>query len=130
MKLRPYREADLEAMFALDMRCFERPFRFRLEDIQRFASEPGAVTLVAEDQDKLAGFFIAEPVGDAVYIVTLDVSPDHQRRGLGRELLGRAERSFPAAQRCVLHVFVGNETAIRFYEANEYRRTGEAKSFY
>jgi ribosomal-protein-alanine N-acetyltransferase len=131
MKFRPYRESDLEAMFALDIVCFERPFRFGLEDIRRFAAEPDAVTVVAEGEDgELIGFFIVELNDDAAYLVTLDVSPSHRRRGVGRELLARAENAFAGAERMVLHVHVGNEAAIRFYEANGYRRTGEAKSFY
>jgi [ribosomal protein S18]-alanine N-acetyltransferase len=133
---RPYEERDLEAMFLLDIVCFERPFRFRLEDIRAFAAEPDAVTVVAEDEGKLLGFFIversgrSESGGSSAYVVTLDVSPEHRRRGLGRELLLRAEGAFADVERMVLHVHVGNEAAIRFYEANGYERTGEAKSFY
>jgi len=129
-EFRPYEERDLEAMYALDFACFDRPFRFRIEDIRTFAGERDAVTVLAEEAGQLVGFFIVERTGTAAYLVTLDVSPRLRRQGLGRELLTRAERAFPDVARLVLHVYTGNETAIQFYEANGYLRTGEARTFY
>jgi ribosomal-protein-alanine N-acetyltransferase len=130
MNFRPYEERDLEAMFVLDVACFDPPFRFSLENIRDFASARDAVAVVAEEKGKLHGFFIAERSGSSVYLVTLDVAPPHQRQGLGGELLRHAEQAFSGVLRMVLHVYVGNEAAIRFYEAKGYQRAGQAKSFY
>jgi ribosomal-protein-alanine N-acetyltransferase len=127
---RSYEERDVEAMYVLDFACFEPPFRFCVQDLRAFAAAHGAVTVVAEQDGRLVGFFIAERAGESAYLVTLDVSPELRRRGLGRELLQRAERAIPEAARLVLHVYTGNEAAIRFYESNGYLRTGEAKRFY
>lgn len=130
MDFRPYEERDLEAMFLLDVACFEPPFRFSVEDIRRFSAGANAVTVVAEDGGELVGFFIVERTGTNAYLVTLDVAPERRGRGIGRELLRRAEMAFPAAVRMVLHVYQGNERAIRFYEASGYVRAGEMKGFY
>ena len=42
---------------------------------------------VAEDNDGLAGFVSAMPLGDGLHVLELAVRPDHQRRGIGRRLM-------------------------------------------
>jgi ribosomal-protein-alanine N-acetyltransferase len=65
-------------------------------------------------------------------VVTIDVSPELRRVGLGGILLGEAERQMKAAGvgRMGLHVAVDNEAAIRFYERLGYACLGVAKGFY
>ncbi len=136
MTLRPYRADDLDAMHALDVICFERPFRFTRSAMRRFAEAGNARVVIAEEHGTLAAFVIlhlehAEGVPYA-YIVTLDISPAHRRQGLAGRLMRQAEQQ-ALAEGCaavVLHVFTGNEAAIRFYEKHEFTRTDREADFY
>ncbi len=123
-------------MHALDVVCFERPFRFTRSAMRRFAEARKARLVIAEEEDVLVGFVILH-VEDAVqgrvgYIVTLDVSPSHRRRGLAGLLMQAAERD-ALPEGClavVLHVFTGNVAAIRFYEVCGFVRSHQEVNFY
>jgi ribosomal-protein-alanine N-acetyltransferase len=137
VKLREYRPGDWEAMYALDLVCFEPVFRFSKRTMRGFAEAPGAVTvLVWADRDdsesELVGFCVAE-LEDAVgYVVTLDVAPHWRRRGLARRLMEEVEAHVCSAGGVgmSLHVYAGNAGAIRFYEGMDYGRAGMAEGFY
>jgi ribosomal-protein-alanine N-acetyltransferase len=130
--LRSYRLGDWQAMHALDLVCFEPVFRFSRGAMRGFAEAPGAVTVLAEAEGKLAGFCIVQLEDRTGYIVTLDVVPAWRRRGLARRLMAELEsrlHSAGAAQ-MQLHVFTGNADAIRFYESIGYARVGTVENFY
>jgi hypothetical protein len=62
VELREYRPGDWEAMYALDLVCFEPAFRFSKRAMRGFAEAPGAVTVLAwADGDHSE----SEPVGFA-----------------------------------------------------------------
>jgi len=66
------------------------------------------------------------------YVVTLDVAEEFRRRGLARQLMEAMEHQAMDAACAVvgLHVFVGNESAIHFYERAGYERVGDVPDFY
>jgi len=130
--LRGYREGDLEAMYALDLVCFEPVFRFSRRAMRRFAEAQGAVTVLAEAAGELAGFAIVQIEERVGYVVTLDIAPAWRRRGLAAQLMTDAEARVQAAggMGMELHVFVGNVGAMAFYEAMGYRRIGRVEGFY
>ena len=118
-ELRRYRAGDLEAMFRLDEVCFEEPFRFSLAVMRRFAEARRARVVVAESDGVLVGFCVVHVEAAKVgYVVTLDVAPEWRRKGLAGVLMGAVEDQVRAAgcEVMVLHVFTGNEAAIRFFE--------------
>jgi [ribosomal protein S18]-alanine N-acetyltransferase len=119
-------------MHALDLVCFEPVFRFSRGAMRAFAEAPGAVTMLAEAQGKLAGFCIAQLEDRTGYVVTLDVAPEWRRRGLARRLMADIESRLHAAgaEEMHLHVFSGNTAAIRFYEAIGYAQSGVVENFY
>jgi ribosomal-protein-alanine N-acetyltransferase len=133
MILRGY---DLDAMHALDIVCFERPFRFSRSAMRRFAEAKKARVVIAEAENALAGFCIVHMEqaehGRAAYIVTLDVAPEQRRKGIARALLLQAEaRSTEAGcTMMALHVFTGNPSAIRFYESVGFLRSHTVAGFY
>ena len=135
MTFRGYEEADFEAMFRLDEACFEGAFRFSRAMMRRFAEAKKARVVIAEEEG-LAGFCIVhvERVegGRVGYVVTLDVAAAWRRKGLAAELMRRVETEAHEAGcgAMVLHVFVENDGAIRFYERCGYERWTRARGFY
>jgi ribosomal-protein-alanine N-acetyltransferase len=130
--LRDYRPGDWEAMYALDLVCFEPVFQFSRRAMRGFAEEPGAVTLLAEVDDELAGFCIAHLEENTGYVVTLDVAPAWRRRGIARLLMEEVEARVRAEGGIgmALHVYVGNVGAMQFYEGLGYGRVSSARGFY
>jgi ribosomal-protein-alanine N-acetyltransferase len=136
IRLRPYRVNDLDAMHSLDVECFDKPFRFSRSAMRRFAEARKARVVIAEDSDALVGFVILDiedtEEGRFGYIVTLDVSPAHRRIGVAGQLMQEAEReaSREGCAAVVLHVFIGNEPAIRFYLQRGFERSHRENDFY
>jgi [ribosomal protein S18]-alanine N-acetyltransferase len=136
VEFRRYERRDLEAMVALDAECFAPPFRFSHDAMQRFAEAANAWAVIAQTEGALAGFCIvhlerAETV-DVGYVVTIDVAEGFRRARIGERMLAEGEawvrRSGGAGM--MLHVFVKNGGAIRFYERLGYGRVGGQRGFY
>ena len=136
IKLRSYRAGDADAMHALDVVCFERPFRFTRGAMRRFAEVKKARVIVADEGGKLAGFVILhleeDEEGRTGYIITLDVEPAQRRKGIAGLLMRDVERQahMDGCAALVLHVFAGNEAAIRFYDRAGFVRSHRAEDFY
>jgi [ribosomal protein S18]-alanine N-acetyltransferase len=130
--LREYRTGDLEDMYALDLACFEPPFRFSRRAMRGFAEAKGAISVLAEADGELTGFCIVQMEERVGYVVTLDVAIIWRRRGLARLLMAEAETKVRAAggTAMALHVFPENAGAVRFYEAIGYGRLGMVEGFY
>jgi ribosomal-protein-alanine N-acetyltransferase len=136
--LREYRAGDLEAICLLDEVCFAEAFRFDRASMRLFAERRRAISLVAEVEggNEIAGFVIVHLEGNGAalrgYVVTLDVAEEWRRRGVAEALMDEAEGQAKAAGAVVmdLHVYTGNEGAIRFYEGRGYVQTGVGKRFY
>ncbi len=130
--LREYRPGDVEAMYALDVVCFDPVFQFSRRAMRYFAEARRAVTVLAEADGALVGFCIAEVDEQTGYVVTLDVAQAWRRRGLARQLMAEVEAKARAAgaEAMVLHVFNGNAGAMQFYESIGYDRVGRAEAFY
>jgi len=132
IQLRGYEPRDLNAMFRLDEACFEEPFRFTHTAMQRFAESRKAHVVIAESHGELAGFAILHVDGRVGYVVTLDVAEEFRRQGLAQRMMRAMEHEAVGTGCAVvgLHVFVGNEGAIRFYERAGYERAGSVPGFY
>lgn len=135
--LRPYDSGDLQGMTALDRMCFPKEFLFGQTMMQVLAEAAHALTIIADvPSGEMAGFAIAhrrqEENPDAAYLVTIDVRSDLRRCGIGGGLLRRVERVLlDAGVACLeLHVYTGNPGAIRFYEAQGYKRKARVPHFY
>jgi ribosomal protein S18 acetylase RimI-like enzyme len=93
-------------------------------------------TWVALQDAELIGFSIIEwPAGQnelTAYIQTLEVHPAFRGRGIGAELLVRAEESARAAgaRSIALHVDTENVAAIHLYESRGYARQGREEHYY
>jgi ribosomal-protein-alanine N-acetyltransferase len=135
-RYRNYRPEDLDAMVALDALCFDAPFRFSRDAMRRFTEAENAWVILAENGQGLAGFCIVHrehsvghPIG---YVVTIDVAERWRSQGIGERMLSSAETWVQSWKGVgiMLHVFVRNERARRFYERLRYRRVGLQQGFY
>jgi ribosomal protein S18 acetylase RimI-like enzyme len=104
--------------------------------MRQLIESPNSATWIAEEDANLIGFSIVDwPSGQsesAAYIQTLEVHPAFRGRGIGAELLIRAEESARAAgaRSIALHVDIENAAAIRLYESRGYARQGREEHYY
>jgi ribosomal-protein-alanine N-acetyltransferase len=134
--LRTGTPADVEAMHELDLLCFDKPFRFDMKSMRKYATHPEAIVVIAESEAELRGFIVVNPTRrralHSAYITTLDVHPDFRRAGIARALATEAERLAAAAGAVTiqLHVYTGNTSAVSFYEAAGYEQLLLTEDFY
>jgi len=133
---RLYRPDDFTALYAIEESCFAPPFRFNRAYMRQLVTSPHAATWIAEEDGQMAGFAIVEwnrePTGVEAYIQTIEVAPEQRRRGIGAELLRRAEDSARGAGAHLiwLHVHEDNASAQRLYDTQGYRREGREEHYY
>ena len=136
MRFRLYQSADFPALYAVEELCFEPPVRFSRVYMRQLIESSNSATWIAEEDANLIGFSIVDwPSGQsesAAYIQTLEVHPAFRGRGIGAELLIRAEESARAAgaRSIALHVDIENAAAIRLYESRGYARQGREEHYY
>ena len=136
MQYHLYVPTDFPALYAVEELCFEPPVRFSRAYMRQLIESPNSATWIAEEDAELIGFSIVEwSAGQSesiAYIQTLEVHPAFRNRGIGAELLGRAESSARAAGAHIiaLHVDVENAAAIRLYESRGYARQGREEHYY
>ena len=77
---------------------------------------------MAEGDNGILGFIVAEFQRNAGHIITIDVIAEARRAGVGSKLLGAAEQKLlqAGAATVALETPVNNEAAIRFYKRHGY----------
>jgi ribosomal protein S18 acetylase RimI-like enzyme len=136
VRYRVYTSTDFPALYAVEERCFAPAFRFSRTYMRQLIESRDSATWIAEEDKELIGFSIVEwPAGpreSVAYIQTLEVHPAFRGRGIGAELLIRAEASARSARARIieLHVDEKNAAAIRLYESRGYARQGREEHYY
>ena len=114
-------------------RCaFRAAIAYPKRTLRLFLEQPGAVCVVAESSGAIAGFLIAECDGTTGHIVTLDIAPEHRRRGIGSALLEEAERQLAAAGVCEVEIETAteNEAGVAFWHRHGYGDFGVLRGYY
>jgi [ribosomal protein S18]-alanine N-acetyltransferase len=133
---RLYQPGDFPPLYAVEELCFAPPFRFSRSTMRQLIESPDSATWIAEEEAEPIGFSIvdwpAERSELTAYIQTIEVHPAFRGRGIGAELLVRAEESARMAEGHIitLHVDVENAAAIHLYESRGYARQGREEHYY
>jgi ribosomal protein S18 acetylase RimI-like enzyme len=93
---------------------------------------PGAVFLKYEDENrKLLGTVYLKKDGPKMYLGMLSVSPYHQDKGIGKQLLHAATQfgRFRGCNRICMTVISVRRELIAWYQRHGYRLTGERMPF-
>jgi ribosomal-protein-alanine N-acetyltransferase len=117
--------ADLAALHRL---CFRSPPPWSEADFALFTADPLAFLLVEGD----AGFLLGRAVAGEAELLTLAVSPESRRLGLGRKLVARFlyQARLRAASRAFLEVSAENPAAITLYESAGFAAAGRRRAYY
>lgn len=90
------------------------------------------IFVVAEGSDGVVGYGSAWLTVDEIHIITIAVSPDHRRQGVGEKII--REMVMQGVDRggtcATLEVRAGNEAALGLYESLGFERAGLRKGYY
>ncbi len=117
-QIRPFVEADTEAVVALWERCgLLRPWNDPRQDIQRKLKVQRDLFLVGEADGAVVAVAMVGYDGHRGWINYLGIDSDHRRRGYGRALVAEAERRLRAigCPKVNLQVRRDNPGAAEFY---------------
>ena len=127
--LRDFRDADFEHVWRIDQQCFAPGISYSRRELAFYIRRRAAFTLVAEQDAKTAadmpsilGFIVVQTLKGLGHVITIDVSPQTRRSGVGSSLLQAAEDRLKAAKcRAVtLESAVDNAGALAFYNRHGY----------
>jgi ribosomal protein S18 acetylase RimI-like enzyme len=147
LSVRPATEADAEALVALVNAAYRGETskagwtteadllggqRIDVDKMRESIAADGSVVLMHDVGGEPLGCILLERTGDEAYVGMLTVKPTLQGSGLGRGLLGAAERW--ARDRWGARAIHGTVIAqrpelIAYYERYGFQRTGERKPF-
>jgi ribosomal protein S18 acetylase RimI-like enzyme len=128
--LRPFRRQDLDQVVALERVCFpERPYT-RLEFLL-LSARAGGGFFVAEDGGRVLGYVTSMVERGIGTIMSIAVSPQFRRSGIGDALMRSALNHLASCERIWLLVDRKNAAAISFYYKHFFRETGRIiKGYY
>jgi len=120
---------DLDRIVEIERLCFPGEVLFT-RGLFAFLLR-NATALVACD-DEIIGFVIGYLTGRTGVIYTLDVHPDHRRKGVGSALLDAIEREMQAAgaRRFRLEAAISNTAALNLYRRAGYVEGEMLRNYY
>jgi ribosomal protein S18 acetylase RimI-like enzyme len=125
MRIRPYAAGDETAVIALWEKCrLTRPWNDPRKDIARKLAVQPELFLVGVLGEAIVGTVMAGYEGHRGWVNYLAVSPEHQRRGLGKTLMREVEKRLMerGCPKLNVQVRAANSEALQFY-----RRLGYAQ---
>ncbi|MEW5756838.1 MAG: ribosomal protein S18-alanine N-acetyltransferase [Pseudomonadota bacterium] len=127
--LRPMHEADLPTVTRLDAAAYPFPWT---EQIFRDCMRAGYLCCVYEKEALILGYGVLALGAAEGHILNLCVSPEHQGRGIGRELLlylidvAKANK----IETLFLEVRISNDVARHLYHRVGFNEVGIRKGYY
>ena len=117
-------------MAALHALAFDAPWS--AHEIASLTAGPGGFALLAEGGDGLAGFILCRVIVGEAEVLTIAVSPQGRRRGVGGALLAAAMGAAQAAggRAMFLEVAEDNAAAIALYRAAGFGEVGRRAGYY
>lgn len=129
VRFEPLTLAKLNTVLRVEQQAYAHPWgRSNFEDSIKAGYQ---VQLLLAD-DTLLGYFVAMKGVEEVHLLNITVAPDYQRQGWAQVLLDALSlwAKGQGAAWLWLEVRIGNERAIRVYEAHGFRRVGQRKNYY
>jgi [ribosomal protein S18]-alanine N-acetyltransferase len=128
LEIRSFRDEDLNQVKTIEKASFTDPYSDPLFRFLKFKVGDG---FIVAQREGIVGYAISEVHGDQGHIISMAVSPEFRRAGVGGALLQETiKRLGPKVKEIYLEVRVGNEAAIGLYKKFSFKKTGERKVRY
>lgn len=129
LSLRPMREADMDAVMAIEVRAYPFPWT---PGIFRDCLRAGYPAWILSGRESMMGYGVVSLAADEAHILNLCIAPERQGRGHGRYLLRALVKlaSERGAQRLFLEVRPSNPSAIALYHSEGFNEIGRRPRYY
>lgn len=132
--LGPARMGDAPAIAHLSRELIEAdlPWSWTPRRVAGLMRQREAAAVIARDQNRLAGFILAQYGDESVHIALLGVSDDYRRQGIGRRLVQWVEETAMAAGLFMVRLEVRaiKREARHFYASLGYREVDRVTGYY
>lgn len=121
---------DMLDVIRIEGECFEFPWSD--EDFVRCLRQRNCIGMVAEHDDRVAGFMIYELHKTRIRVLNFAVAPEYQRRGVGSQMVAKLIAKLSAQQRSrvILEVRETNLGAQIFFRENGFRAVTILRNYY
>jgi ribosomal-protein-alanine N-acetyltransferase len=127
-EIRTFRNDDLNQVMAIEKASFSDPYS---EPFFWWLKLQVRENFIVAEAEKIVGYAISEIRGGRGHIISMAVSPDCRRAGVGGALLRESiTRLAPKVKKIYLEVRPGNEAAIMLYQKFSFRKTLEVRKRY
>ena len=94
--------------------------------------DSGYLCMVAEVDDAMVGYAVLMPSVDEAHLLTIGLASEHQRKGMGEEVLARmnAMARNSGINRIILEVRPSNTPALSLYRKCGFRQIGLRRGYY
>jgi len=132
LTLRSYEPHDFAALHKLDQACFPPGISYSKTTLRYFLTMASADCVVAIEDGHAVGFIVSEENPPLAHILTLDVSEQQRRHGVGTALLRELEANLAArgVRTILLETAIENEAAVAFWKRHGYRIEAVLKRYY
>ena len=129
MRIRPSSSDDLATILKIESLTNKIPWTK-----QQFVSsiEVGHYSVVLEEKEGVVGFAIYSPIVPESHLLNIAITPSHQGRGLGRQLLQKVilQNKILGVKFLSLEVRVSNNSAISLYESEGFLKDAIRPNYY
>jgi len=125
----------LDRLYEIEMKCFERE-AFTKQQIAYLLTDSNFISLVSKVKGEIVGFVIGKTYKNKKsatgHILTIDVSSEQRRKGIGLRLLQEIEKTFKdrGVKICFLEARENNIAALNLYQKFGYKSVGRLKNYY
>ena len=128
-QMRPMRQADIEAVVAIEQRAYPFPWT---AGIFRDCLRAGHHCWVLEAGAEIIGYGVLSAAAGEAHILNVCIDPDRQGAGLGRRLLRRLVdlARWHHAEQVFLEVRPSNPKAITLYRSEGFNEIGTRPNYY
>ena len=128
-QMRPMRQADIEAVVAIEQRAYPFPWT---AGIFRDCLRAGHHCWVLEAGAEIIGYGVLSAAAGEAHILNVCIDPDRQGAGLGRRLLRRLLdlARWHQAEQVFLEVRPSNPKAIALYRSEGFNEIGTRPNYY
>ena len=125
----------LDKLFEIEEQCFDQE-AFSKRQISYLLTDYNSIALIAKTDNDIAGFIIVqvevEETTEFGHIITINVVPNHRRKGTATKLLHEIENLLKqkGITQCRLEVREDNKAAIKLYHKLGYQTIGILENYY
>jgi ribosomal-protein-alanine N-acetyltransferase len=121
---------DIPEVLAIEASGFE--FHWCEDDFVRCLRQRNCIGMVAEQDDRVAGFMVYELHNNRIHVLNFAVAEDYRRRGVGSQMVAKlvAKLSPERRNHITTILCMDNQAAMEFFRANGFKATNIERGYY